>query len=121
MGFQTIVTINNDFWDQLKKNPEKLVESISPYVSGMMGSNDRYAHYYPLPQGIHVTRPFHASESPCMLGGDYTLLTAGTWDTTTRRWMDGQWGRDALRAKIKFARQQLKNLERELDEAEGKV
>lgn len=47
MGYMTTITILNDGWDQIKKNPEKFVENISEGMHGIKrrvgGGIDRQA------------------------------------------------------------------------------
>lgn len=78
MGFQTIVSISNDFWHEIAKNPDKLVQAISIGMNDGAGevgpiaealnareTNDnmrRYAHelrYRTAPQGLTVHRSQH--------------------------------------------------------------
>lgn len=74
MGFYTNVTISNDFWHDIAKDPQKLVDAISvgmsygiddPIFEAMDGGRwgERAAHVRSeLPQGVIVHQARHADD-----------------------------------------------------------
>jgi hypothetical protein len=74
MGFYTNVTTSNDFWHEIAKDPERLVEAISvgmnygiddPISEAFDGGRwgERAAHVRPyLPQGVIVHQARHADD-----------------------------------------------------------
>jgi hypothetical protein len=86
MGYMTTITILNDAWDQIKKNPEQFIENINKGMSGIgyFGERDgKTIHSYPV--GNHanpmdVARSHHADEDRLYLAFENSLFPIGDND-----------------------------------------
>ena len=82
MGYMTVVSILNDAWHDIKKNPEQFIANIE---KGMHDYTSKVINHYPIsgyanPMEVH--RSFHANQSNLLLVGGNHMENVAVIDSS---------------------------------------
>ena len=81
MGYMTVVSILNDGWDIMKKNPDIFIENIQKGMSGNYRSSS--VQHYPVKgycNPMEVRRSFHADQSVLVMVGQNHMEDVSDFD-----------------------------------------
>jgi hypothetical protein len=118
MGNMVNVSLLTDCWSDFERDPERLLRAIT--AEGMYG-DPHYPYGPDAMQGV-TAHPYHHADSHEIYSDHRNLsLCLSRWDKRTIEFAQSEHGREDLRRRIEVSRWSLDQLEKTLDELDGKA